>query len=69
MYLTRGTIYLDEELASQFGEKVRNLTIEDIEEQMNETGKTVRNNYKDNSSGTQYGSTKTYNGQNKYPNL
>lgn len=36
---------------------------------MNETGKTVRNNYKDNSSGTQYGSTKTYNGQNKYPNL
>ena len=61
--------YLDEELASQFGEKVRNLTIEDIEEQMNETGKTVRNNYKNNSSGTQYGSIKTYNGQNKYPNL
>ena len=51
------------------GEKVRNLTIEDIEEQMNKTGKTVRNNYKNNSSGTQYGSTKTYNGQNKYPNL
>lgn len=53
---------------SSLGIFARNLTIEDIESKMNETGIAARNIYKHY--GTQYGSKKTYTVSNSYyPNL
>ena len=51
------------------GDKIRNLTIEDIENQMNEKGKTARNTYISTGK-VQYNNTKTYgSGANKYPQI
>ena len=56
---------------SSLGITARNIELKDIEDQMNSTGITARDEYnKDSSSGIQYGNTKTYgSGNNQYPNL
>ncbi len=52
----------------ELGVTARSITIEDIEAGFSEDGKTARDNYnKDNSSGTQYGNTKTYTSNLNYP--
>ena len=56
---------------SSLGIIARNLDLKDIEDKMNDAGRTARDNYnKDSSMGPQYGHTKTYgSGDNQYPEL
>ena len=55
---------------NNLGITARSLNLKDVEDNMNTTGIAVRDAYKNSSSGTQYGKTKTYgSGGNEYPIL
>ena len=56
---------------NSLGITARSIDLKDIEDNMNASGITARDEYnKDSNSGTQYGNTKTYTGRyTKYPNL
>ncbi len=52
------------------GTTARSINLDDIENKMNEAGKTARNDYVESGSSTKYGATKNYSGANAwYPNL